>query len=311
MRTRRKSKQAAAAAAIAELDTETAESVAPSDAPASPSKVEFSVSIPDDLDIEYLSRLLPDISYESPSQDAVLSLYRLILTQAGDLDGALRDLEESRAENERKDVELDQALQDRESSVSSLDVQVKALQEELTRAKQERDTLGESEATLLSGYSPYPLSIISLLIHFCHSLASSKSNLESQISTMSSSQSISSTELDSFKHKVEDIEREKRDLLGVVSRLKEDSAQRDGMFCISFTYRVYSNRTLLEEIQTLRANLKQARQDQQSLETQLREVRSAESSTKVRSFIVFRLTSITLCAVQAGLPLATTTTLQG
>ena len=166
MRTRRKSKQAAAAAAAAEIDIEQAESVAPSDAPASPSKVDFSVSIPDDLDLEYLSRLLPDVSYESPSQDAILSLYRLIITQAGDLDGALRDLEESRAENERKDVELDQALQDRESSVSSLDVQVKALQEELVRVKQERDTLGESEATLLNGYSSYHLSILSYLFLF-------------------------------------------------------------------------------------------------------------------------------------------------
>jgi len=154
MRTRRKSKQAAAAAALAEIDMETAESVAPSDAPASPSKVEFSVSIPDDLDLEYLSRLLPDISYESPSPDAVLSLYRLIITQAGDLDGALRDLEESRAENERKDVELDQALQDRESSVSSLDVQVKVLQEELARVKQDRDTLGESEARFSTDIHP-------------------------------------------------------------------------------------------------------------------------------------------------------------
>jgi nucleoprotein TPR len=169
MRTRRKSKQAAAAAAAAEVDIEQAASVAPSDAPASPSKVDFSVSIPDDLDLEYLSRLLPDVSYESPSQDAILSLYRLIVTQAGDLDGALRDLEESRAENERKDVELDQALQDRESSVFSLDVQVKALQEELVRVKQERDTLGEFNATLLYGYSSYHLSIIPLLIRFCSS----------------------------------------------------------------------------------------------------------------------------------------------
>ena len=166
MRTRRKSRQVAAAAAAVELDIEQAGSVAPSDAPASPSKVDFSVSIPDDLDLEYLSRLLPDVSYESPSQDAILSLYRLIVTQAGDLDGALRDLEESRAENERKDVELDQALQDRESSVSSLDVQVKALQEELVRVKQERDTLCESEATLFNGYSSYHLSILSLLIPF-------------------------------------------------------------------------------------------------------------------------------------------------
>jgi uncharacterized protein (UPF0335 family) len=60
-------------------------------------------------------------------------------------------------------------------------------------------------------------------------LASSKSNLETQITSLSSSQSFSSMEIDSFKHRVEDIEREKHDLLGVVSRLKEDSAQRDGV----------------------------------------------------------------------------------
>jgi nucleoprotein TPR len=67
---------------------------------------------------------------------------------------------------------------------------------------------------------------------------SSKSNLESQISTLNSSQSISSTELGSFRHRVDDIEREKRDLLVVVSRLKEDSAQRDGVsfFLLSCAY---------------------------------------------------------------------------
>ena len=46
----------------------------------------------------------------------------------------------------------------------------------------------------------------------------------------------------------------------------------------------YAKRASIEEIHTLRVNLKQARQDQQSLETQLRELRSAESSTKVRHF---------------------------
>ncbi|KAF8265884.1 hypothetical protein EI94DRAFT_1734451 [Lactarius quietus] len=236
MRTRRKSK--AAAAAAAELDTE---SVAPSEAgTASQTRVDFSVTIPDDLDFDYLSRVLPDASLESPSPDTILALYRLVVTQALSLETALHDLEESRAENERKDVELDQALQDRESSVSILETQVKGLQEELTKVKQDRDTL-----------------------------ASSKSNLESQISTLNSSHSVSSTEIDSFKHRVEDTEREKRDLLGVVSRLKEDSAQRD------------------EEIQTLRTSLKQARQDQQFVETQLRELRSAESSTK------FKLDSLT------------------
>ncbi|KAH9974884.1 hypothetical protein BGW80DRAFT_1444514 [Lactifluus volemus] len=245
MRTRRKSKAqaAAAAAAAAEHDFEPAGSVAPSEVQGSSaglSKVEFSVSIPDDFDLDYLSKFLPDVSFESPSPDTVLSLYRLVVSQAVDSEEALRELEELRAENERKDIELDQALQDRESSVSALETQCKGLQEELVKVKQERDTF-----------------------------ASSKSNLESQLSTLNSSQSISSTELDSFRHKVEDTEREKRDLLGVVSRLKEDGAQRD------------------EEIQTLRTSLKEARQDQQSLETQLRELRSAESSTK------FKLDSLT------------------
>jgi nucleoprotein TPR len=141
MRTRRKSKaQAAAVAATAEQ----AGSVAPSEGLAGPSKVEFSVSIPDDLDLEYLSRVLPDVSFDAPSQDTILSLYRLVVSQAVDLEDALRDIEELRADSERKDIELDQALQDRESSVSSLDARVKGLQEELTKAKQERDTLGES-----------------------------------------------------------------------------------------------------------------------------------------------------------------------
>jgi nucleoprotein TPR len=223
MRTRKKSKQAAAAA---EPDNEPTGSVAPLEGPSSSSRVKFSVPVPDDIDLEYLSRLVPNLSFKTPSPDAVLSLYRFVVSQSVDFDSALRDLEESRAEVERKDIELDQALQDRESSVSSLETQVKSLQEELAKVKEERNTFGKSVATLLGGYSCRD---ISYLLYPC-SLASSKSNLESQISTLNSSQSISSTELDSFRHRVDDIEREKRDLLGVVSRLKEDSAQRDGMF---------------------------------------------------------------------------------
>lgn len=143
MRTRRKSKQAAAAAAAAaEPDNEPSGSVASLDGLASSSRVEFSIQVPNDLDLEYLSRLLPDFSFETPSPDAVLSLYRFVVSQAVDLDSALRDLEESRAEVERKDVELDQALQDRESSVSSLETQVKSLQEELAKVKEERNTFG-------------------------------------------------------------------------------------------------------------------------------------------------------------------------
>lgn len=58
--------------------------------------------------------------------------------------------------------------------------------------------------------------------------ASAKAALQTQINSLSTSQSSSSTELDTLRHRVEDTEREKRDLVGVVSRLKEDSSQREG-----------------------------------------------------------------------------------
>jgi nucleoprotein TPR len=223
MRTRRKSKQAAAAAAAAaEPDNELAGSVAPFEGSASSSRVDFSVPFPDDIDLEHLSRLLPGVSFEAPSQEALLSLYRFVTSQAVDLDAALRDLEDSRAEVERKEVELDQVFQDRESSVLSLETQVKSLQEELAKVKEERNTFGKLVATC------HDIEYI-----FTCSLASSKSNLESQVSSLSSSQSISSTELDCFRHRVDDVQREKRDLLSVVSRLKEDSAQRDGVFFLN------------------------------------------------------------------------------
>jgi nucleoprotein TPR len=158
MRTRRKSKQAAAAAA-AEPDNEPAGSVAPLEGPASSSRVAFSVPVPDDLDLEYLSRLLPDFSFETPSPDAILSLYRFVVSQAVDFDASHRDLEESRAEVERKDIELDQALQDRESSASSFETQIKSLQEELAKVKEERNTFGKSVATLLRSVIYFTLSL--------------------------------------------------------------------------------------------------------------------------------------------------------
>lgn len=58
---------------------------------------------------------------------------------------------------------------------------------------------------------------------------SSQAALKAQISALSTSQSSSSTEVDNLKRRVDDTEREKRDLVGVISRLKQDSSQREGM----------------------------------------------------------------------------------
>ena len=106
------------------------------------------------------------------------------------------------------------------------------------------------------------LELLQLFLHRAR-LATERTKLQAQLNAVSSTQTSSSAEVQTLKQRVEETEREKRDLMGVVSRLQDDAAQRDA------------------EIQTLRADLKQARQDHQALERQLRELTSAETSTKV------------------------------
>ncbi|KAG9309353.1 hypothetical protein JVU11DRAFT_10589 [Chiua virens] len=92
----------------------------------------------------------------------------------------------------------------------------------------------------------------------------SNKDLEARVSSYTSSQSSSVSDLDHLRNRVDETEREKRDLIDVVSRLKEDASQRD------------------EEVQNLRASLRQIHQDHQILKTQVRELRSAETSTKFK-----------------------------
>ena len=62
----------------------------------------------------------------------------------------------------------------------------------------------------------------------CLWLAVARAALQAQLATISTSQTSSSAEVESLKHRIEDTEREKRDLVGIVSRLKEDASQREG-----------------------------------------------------------------------------------
>ncbi|KAF8443123.1 hypothetical protein L210DRAFT_3620711 [Boletus edulis BED1] len=236
VKTRRKSKAAAAAAAAAaaEQDHETASTQGTEDFSFS-APTSFIVPIPPDLDLDTLSHILPDVSFAKPDPETVLAVYRLLLAQVADQDDTRRDLEELRADMQRKDIELDQAIQDGETKTKDLEETVDTLQKEVTTIKQERDQL----------------------------VASNK-DLETRVSLFTSSQSSSVSDLDHLRNRVEETEREKRDLIGVVSRLKEDTTQRD------------------EEIQSLRSSLRQARQDHQALDTQVRELRSTETSTKFK-----------------------------
>ena len=137
VKTRRKSK--AAAAAAAEHEHETASTQGTEDLSLS---APFLVPIPSDLDIDTLSHILPDVSFSKPDPETVLAVYRLLLAQVADQDDTRRDLEELRAEADRKDIELDQAIQDGETKTKDLEDSLDTLQKEVAVIKEERDQLG-------------------------------------------------------------------------------------------------------------------------------------------------------------------------
>ncbi|KAK7048611.1 protein MLP1 [Favolaschia claudopus] len=189
MKTRRKSKAAAAAAAADDNDA------------ASPSAEDgqrLTIFIPSDIDLDTLSNLLPETSITTQTPDGVVELYRQLVDLAAKLDVAVRERDEDHAEVERIEVELDQAIQDKEALSKDLEGSAESLQTELKQVKQQRDELLSSQASL-----------------------------QAQIAALSTSQSSSSTEVDTLKRRVDDTEREKRDLIGVISRLKQDSSQRE------------------------------------------------------------------------------------
>ncbi|KAG6330667.1 hypothetical protein ID866_8422 [Astraeus odoratus] len=233
VKTRRKSKAAAAAAAATEQDHDGASTQGTEDI--SMSAHLLAVPIPIDVDVNALSNIIPDVSFTNPTPDTIVSVYRVLLAQVADNDAAQRELEDMRAAAERKDIELDQAFQDGETKSKDLEIALESVQNQLNTIR------GENEQLLAS-----------------------KNEMEARLASLSNSRDTSSSEIDQLRIRLDECEREKRDLIGVVSRLKEDAAQRD------------------EEVQTLRTNLRQARQEHQALESQVRELRSTEASNKFK-----------------------------
>jgi nucleoprotein TPR len=101
------------------------------------------VPVPEDIDLDYLSELLPNIPNLSlVTADAVAVLYKLVVGQNAELDNLRRDVDTLNAEVERRDVELDQALQDKETFSQEMGESMDSVQSDLQQVKQERDKLG-------------------------------------------------------------------------------------------------------------------------------------------------------------------------
>ena len=102
----------------------------------------LTIVAPQDLDVDILSSLLPDADLTAPNTEVVISVYRLLLQHVAELNATQRELDESRAEVEKKDVELDQALQDRESMSKELEQSQESVHVELEKSKREKEQLG-------------------------------------------------------------------------------------------------------------------------------------------------------------------------
>jgi nucleoprotein TPR len=102
----------------------------------------LTISIPEDIDEDVLANILQDVNLTSLTVDDVLELYHTILAQAAKIDNTERERDEIKAELERKDVELDQALQDKETVIKDSEESTESVHHELVQVKQERDQLG-------------------------------------------------------------------------------------------------------------------------------------------------------------------------
>lgn len=122
----------------------------------------FTVEIPLDVSEEQLLELLPDaMSLEEPSPETIAQLYRLVLELKEQGDSAVADVDEARAEYQRKEVELDQALMDYQMEKSTLTGKLEDVSGQLTKTQHEKAELCKFKcfqshmAQMLSPFHPF------------------------------------------------------------------------------------------------------------------------------------------------------------
>ncbi|KAG8714068.1 hypothetical protein FRC11_010010 [Ceratobasidium sp. 423] len=181
-------------------------------------------SLPDDLlsaqdDLRTL--LGVDVDLAQPTSELLFTAYRALLGVQ----------EEARAEIVRKDVELEQAIQDHESRLNELESRLDESRQETEYERQKNSELTSANAAL-------------------------NARLESMSAT--------STDNTTLSRRVEEVEREKRELLLVVDRLREDSV------------------VVGTELETARTRLKETRSELAAVQTETAESKSNETTAKFK-----------------------------
>ncbi|KIY46697.1 hypothetical protein FISHEDRAFT_46885 [Fistulina hepatica ATCC 64428] len=201
--------------------------------------------IPDDLDVEALASLVPGIEASKPTSEHIIALYRVVL-ESVELRGEIDALQ---AAKERSEVELDQALQDRESLAHDKDVQLAEKDAEIEQLRQANE-----DDKLESG-------------RYDSALAECKNEIDALKDALSKKDDALRDRVGQIQTKEDEVAavlKEKRDLVGVISRIKAEDEEREA------------------ELDRLRASLKQARQEATNLEATVREAKAGEGSAQLR-----------------------------
>jgi nucleoprotein TPR len=99
------------------------------------------VDLPDDMDFARLEELLPDNPLKQPTAQSTLVVYNYLLEQSREVQALNIQLEEMRSDSMRKEVELEQTMQEHE-------LRFKELEESLSLKSNEAGTLKDQNKQL-------------------------------------------------------------------------------------------------------------------------------------------------------------------
>ena len=99
------------------------------------------IDIPAELDVSPLEELFPDATLKQPTTQTVLMIYRSLLDHIHSISSLNARLEETRAESVRKEVELDQTLQEQDMRFKELEQNLSSRQAEVEYLKSENKQL--------------------------------------------------------------------------------------------------------------------------------------------------------------------------
>lgn len=115
------------------------------DADSASQAAELLVNLPSDISVDHIKQFLPeDASLESPTPDVIIQLYRLILDFSERAEASATELDEVRADAQRKEVEMEQTVVDVQNEAAKAKTDVERLSGELRSLAADKDALGMS-----------------------------------------------------------------------------------------------------------------------------------------------------------------------